>query len=81
MGFGLLLCIHGLACKGRAGRVSALLALAFWGFFMWCILYPALRPASIGSSSRPNKSAAGNAGNAPRLTIRHDWVGVPEPVR
>jgi hypothetical protein len=79
MGFGLLLSIHGLACKGRAGRVSALLALAFWGFFMWCMLYPAMKPARIGASSRPNKSAEGKAGIAPRLTIRHHWTGVPEP--
>ncbi len=28
-----------------------------------------------------NKPAAGNAGIASRLTIGHDWPGVPEPER
>ncbi len=29
----------------------------------------------------PNQSAAGNAGFAPQLAIRHHWSGVPEPGR
>ena len=35
----------------------------------------------LGKSAPPNKPAAGNAGNAPQLTIGHHRLGVPEPGR